>query len=186
MQKCEIGAVLEVEEEEVGKEGWELYWCEMGSMMVGLGTESGEDGKEADRDGNCTEGEEGRGELGVRAGNDGKCSEREEGCIGSGEGWELCAKCLWQSWQTGGHPTKSLLLRLTGSPSLSFDILPDPVLKVTLAVSSLQKSMEFWSKLLGMQVYEEDKSKQKALLGYANRQVGLVSTPHSVSRIGGC
>ncbi|XP_061461280.1 glyoxalase domain-containing protein 4 isoform X2 [Rhineura floridana] len=49
----------------------------------------------------------------------------------------------------------------------------DPVLKVTLAVSSLQKSVDYWSKLLGMKVYEEDEGKQKTLLGYADDQCKL-------------
>ncbi|XP_066492036.1 glyoxalase domain-containing protein 4 [Tiliqua scincoides] len=47
----------------------------------------------------------------------------------------------------------------------------DPVLKVTLAVSSLQRSVDFWSKLLGMKVYDEDK--KKVLLGYADNQCKL-------------
>ncbi|XP_063151717.1 glyoxalase domain-containing protein 4 isoform X1 [Candoia aspera] len=49
----------------------------------------------------------------------------------------------------------------------------DPVLKVTLAVSSLPKSVDYWSKLLGMKVFEKDEGKQKALLGYANNQCKL-------------
>ncbi|XP_034994810.2 glyoxalase domain-containing protein 4 [Zootoca vivipara] len=49
----------------------------------------------------------------------------------------------------------------------------DPVLKVTLAVSSLQKSLVYWSKFLGMKLYEEDKDKQKALLGYGDNQCKL-------------
>lgn len=47
----------------------------------------------------------------------------------------------------------------------------DPVLKVTLAVSDLQKSLNYWSNLLGMKIYEKDEEKQKALLGYADNQV---------------
>jgi hypothetical protein len=47
----------------------------------------------------------------------------------------------------------------------------DPVFKVTLAVSDLQKSLNYWSNLLGMKIYEHDEKKQRALLGYADNQV---------------
>uniref|UniRef100_G1NVR4 Glyoxalase domain-containing protein 4 n=2 Tax=Myotis lucifugus TaxID=59463 RepID=G1NVR4_MYOLU len=49
----------------------------------------------------------------------------------------------------------------------------DPVLKVTLAVSDLQKSLNYWSNLLGMKVYEKNEEKQRALLGYADNQCKL-------------
>ncbi|XP_070788087.1 glyoxalase domain-containing protein 4 [Pituophis catenifer annectens] len=49
----------------------------------------------------------------------------------------------------------------------------DPVLKVTLAVSNLSKSVDYWSKLLGMKVYEKDEGKKKVLLGYADNQCKL-------------
>ncbi|XP_077021563.1 glyoxalase domain-containing protein 4 isoform X2 [Tamandua tetradactyla] len=49
----------------------------------------------------------------------------------------------------------------------------DPVLKVTLAVSDLQKSVNYWSNLLGMKIYEKDEEKQRALLGYADNQCKL-------------
>lgn len=45
------------------------------------------------------------------------------------------------------------------------------MLKVTLAVSDLQKSLNYWSNLLGMNIYEKDEEKQRALLGYADNQV---------------
>ncbi|EDM05256.1 similar to RIKEN cDNA 2700085E05, isoform CRA_a [Rattus norvegicus] len=54
------------------------------------------------------------------------------------------------------------------SPSQS-----DPVLKVTLAVSDLQKSLNYWSNLLGMKIYEQDEEKKWALLGYADDQCKL-------------
>ena len=44
-------------------------------------------------------------------------------------------------------------------------------MKVTLAVSSLPKSVDYWSKLLGMKVYDTDESKRRVLLGYAENQV---------------
>ncbi|KAJ6657308.1 hypothetical protein lerEdw1_002675 [Lerista edwardsae] len=50
---------------------------------------------------------------------------------------------------------------------------PDPVLKVTLAVSNLQRSVNYWSKLLGMKVYDKDEDKHKVLLGYADNQCKL-------------
>ncbi|XP_036196814.1 glyoxalase domain-containing protein 4 isoform X1 [Myotis myotis] len=49
----------------------------------------------------------------------------------------------------------------------------DPVLKVTLAVSDLQKSLNYWSNLLGMKIYEKNEEKQRALLGYADNQCKL-------------
>ena len=49
----------------------------------------------------------------------------------------------------------------------------DPVLKVTLAVSDLQKSLNYWSNLLGMKIYEKDEKKQRVLLGYADNQCKL-------------
>uniref|UniRef100_U3JTD0 Glyoxalase domain containing 4 n=2 Tax=Ficedula albicollis TaxID=59894 RepID=U3JTD0_FICAL len=49
----------------------------------------------------------------------------------------------------------------------------DPVWKVTLGVSDLQKSVSYWSGLLGMKIYEKDEEKQRALLGYADNQCKL-------------
>ncbi|XP_064425179.1 glyoxalase domain-containing protein 4 [Latimeria chalumnae] len=49
----------------------------------------------------------------------------------------------------------------------------DPVLKVTLAVSDLPRSIHYWSNLLGMTVYETDKTKKTALLGYTESQCRL-------------
>ncbi|XP_044528849.1 glyoxalase domain-containing protein 4 isoform X3 [Gracilinanus agilis] len=49
----------------------------------------------------------------------------------------------------------------------------DPVLKVTLAVSDLCRSLHYWSDLLGMKVYEKDEEQQRALLGYADNQCKL-------------
>lgn len=57
------------------------------------------------------------------------------------------------------------------SPFLLFYSPTDPVLKVTLAVSDLQKSLNYWSNLLGMKIYEKEEEKQRALLGYADNQV---------------
>nr|XP_041575917.1 glyoxalase domain-containing protein 4 isoform X1 [Taeniopygia guttata] len=49
----------------------------------------------------------------------------------------------------------------------------DPVWKVTLGVSNLQKSVSYWSGLLGMKIYEKDEGNQRALLGYADNQCKL-------------
>lgn len=48
------------------------------------------------------------------------------------------------------------------------------MLKVTLGVSDLHKSVNYWSHLLGMKIYEEDEEKQRVLLGYADNQVSSV------------
>ncbi|PKU33933.1 hypothetical protein llap_15765 [Limosa lapponica baueri] len=50
----------------------------------------------------------------------------------------------------------------------------DPVLKVTLGVSDLQNSVNYWSNLLGMKIYEKDEKNQRALLGYADDQGGFL------------
>lgn len=50
--------------------------------------------------------------------------------------------------------------------------------KVTLGVSDLQKSVSYWSGLLGMKIYEKDEGKQRALLGYADNQVSPWKTHH--------
>ena len=47
----------------------------------------------------------------------------------------------------------------------------DPVKKVILASSDLEKSISYWSGLLQMQVYE--KSESKAILGFAEDQAKL-------------
>lgn len=38
-------------------------------------------------------------------------------------------------------------------------------------MTDFQKSLNYWSNLLGMKIYEQDKEKQRALLGYADNQV---------------
>uniref|UniRef100_A0A8C9QI88 Glyoxalase domain-containing protein 4 n=1 Tax=Spermophilus dauricus TaxID=99837 RepID=A0A8C9QI88_SPEDA len=44
---------------------------------------------------------------------------------------------------------------------------------VSEPVSDLQKSLHYWSNLLGMKIYEQDEEKQRALLGYADNQCKL-------------
>ncbi|XP_028662458.1 glyoxalase domain-containing protein 4 [Erpetoichthys calabaricus] len=49
----------------------------------------------------------------------------------------------------------------------------DPVQKVTLAVSDLQRSTHYWSSLLGMKIYQKNAEKKSVLLGYADNQCKL-------------
>ncbi|XP_072909325.1 glyoxalase domain-containing protein 4 isoform X1 [Hemitrygon akajei] len=49
----------------------------------------------------------------------------------------------------------------------------DPVQKVTLAVSDLQRAVKYWCDLLGMKLYEKDDAKKQVLLGYADDQCKL-------------
>ncbi|XP_066552466.1 glyoxalase domain-containing protein 4 [Amia ocellicauda] len=49
----------------------------------------------------------------------------------------------------------------------------DPVQKVTLAVSDLQRSTAYWSSLLGMQVFERDEGRRTVLLGFSDTQCKL-------------
>lgn len=71
------------------------------------------------------------------------------------------------------HEHKNLEFKTTTYTPLigNYYNLADPVLKVTLAVSNLQKSVSYWSGLLGMKIYETNEEKQRALLGYADNQV---------------
>ena len=45
----------------------------------------------------------------------------------------------------------------------------DPVYKITLSVSNLQKSLEYWNKLLGINILQQ--SDASAELGYSDNQV---------------
>ena len=45
----------------------------------------------------------------------------------------------------------------------------DPVYSVTLSVSNLAKSMQYWNQLLGMNIYSQ--SETSAMLGYGDNQV---------------
>ncbi|XP_046380533.2 glyoxalase domain-containing protein 4-like [Haliotis rufescens] len=54
---------------------------------------------------------------------------------------------------------------------ISEDVQGDPVTKVTLASSSLQKSVDFWSKLAGMKVYSQ--TEKTAVLGFGDNQCKL-------------
>uniref|UniRef100_A0A8C8SJW7 Glyoxalase domain-containing protein 4 n=1 Tax=Pelusios castaneus TaxID=367368 RepID=A0A8C8SJW7_9SAUR len=81
-------------------------------------------------------------------------------------GWPLneVAQGIFETEAPGGY---KFFLEDTEEPK------QDPVLKVTLAVSNLQKSVGYWSGLLGMKIYETDEEKQRALLGYADNQCKL-------------
>ncbi|XP_046891717.1 glyoxalase domain-containing protein 4 isoform X2 [Hypomesus transpacificus] len=49
----------------------------------------------------------------------------------------------------------------------------DPVQKVCLAVSDLERSTHYWSSLLGMQVMERNEEKKTVLLGFGDSQCKL-------------
>uniref|UniRef100_A0A671PU24 Glyoxalase domain-containing protein 4-like n=1 Tax=Sinocyclocheilus anshuiensis TaxID=1608454 RepID=A0A671PU24_9TELE len=49
----------------------------------------------------------------------------------------------------------------------------DPVQKVSLAVSDLQRSVHYWSALLGMKVIEKNEDKKIALMGFSDNQCKL-------------
>ncbi|XP_069040308.1 glyoxalase domain-containing protein 4 [Lepisosteus oculatus] len=49
----------------------------------------------------------------------------------------------------------------------------DPVQKVSLAVSDLQRSTHYWATLLGMRVFERNEEKRTVLLGFAESQCKL-------------
>lgn len=49
----------------------------------------------------------------------------------------------------------------------------DPVQKVCLAVSNLEKSVHYWSSLLGMKVMERNKAMKTVLMGFADTQCKL-------------
>ena len=52
-----------------------------------------------------------------------------------------------------------------------FAIISDPVDKVSLGISDLNKSIKYWHDLLGMKIYEQHSD--TALLGYADDQCKL-------------
>ncbi|KAB5550185.1 hypothetical protein PHYPO_G00050920 [Pangasianodon hypophthalmus] len=49
----------------------------------------------------------------------------------------------------------------------------DPVQKITLAVSDLQRSVHYWSSLLGMKVMEKCEEKKSVLMGFSDSQCKL-------------
>ncbi|NP_001188167.1 glyoxalase domain-containing protein 4 [Ictalurus punctatus] len=49
----------------------------------------------------------------------------------------------------------------------------DPVQKITLAVSDLQRSVHYWSSLLGMKMMEKCEEKKSVLMGFADSQCKL-------------
>ncbi|XP_060799672.1 glyoxalase domain-containing protein 4 [Neoarius graeffei] len=49
----------------------------------------------------------------------------------------------------------------------------DPVQKITLAVSDLQRSVHYWSSLLGMKVIEKSEEKKSVLMGFSDSQCKL-------------
>ncbi|XP_056612151.1 glyoxalase domain-containing protein 4 isoform X2 [Triplophysa dalaica] len=49
----------------------------------------------------------------------------------------------------------------------------DPIQKVSLAVSDLQRSVHYWSSLLGMKVIEKNEDKKTVLMGFSDNQCKL-------------
>ncbi|KAK2110426.1 Glyoxalase domain-containing protein 4 [Saguinus oedipus] len=87
-------------------------------------------------------------------------------------GWPLTeiAEGVFETEAPGGY---KFYLQNCSLPQSDKQMRRDPVLKVTLAVSDLQKSLNYWCNLLGMKIYEKDEEKQRALLGYADNQCKL-------------
>lgn len=55
---------------------------------------------------------------------------------------------------------------------VTFDRLSlDPVQKVCLGVSDLQRSTHYWTTLLGMKVMERNEEKKTVLLGFSESEV---------------
>ena len=52
-----------------------------------------------------------------------------------------------------------------------FKIFSDPVVKIALASSNVDRSLKFWNELLQMKIYE--KKDNMALLGFADNQAKL-------------
>ncbi|XP_063809840.1 glyoxalase domain-containing protein 4 [Pseudophryne corroboree] len=80
--------------------------------------------------------------------------------------WPLCelSSGLYETEAPGGY---KFYLEDKKQPNT------DPVQKVTLAVSNLQKSIAYWCDLLGMKIYHKDESKKSVVLGYADNQCKL-------------
>lgn len=58
---------------------------------------------------------------------------------------------------------------------LTFDrLLSDPVQKVCLGVSDLQRSTHYWMTLLGMKMMERNEEKKTVLLGFSETQVSAM------------
>ncbi|XP_029467954.1 glyoxalase domain-containing protein 4 isoform X1 [Rhinatrema bivittatum] len=82
------------------------------------------------------------------------------------QGWPLTdiKGGLFQTTAPGGYP---FYLENEEQPGA------DPVQKVMLGVSDLEKSLNYWSNLIGMKVYSKDEEKKKAVLGFADNQCKL-------------
>lgn len=60
---------------------------------------------------------------------------------------------------------------------MTFDYAPlllDPVQKVSLAVSDLQRSTHYWTTLMGMKVVDKNEEKKTVLVGYTDTQVSPI------------
>lgn len=84
----------------------------------------------------------------------------------------ICQYYAKYSWSL--QECKQVLARLRQMKELplTFDrLLPDPVQKVCLGVSDLQRSTRYWMTLLGMNVMEKNEEKKTVLLGFSETQV---------------
>ncbi|XP_059187232.1 glyoxalase domain-containing protein 4 isoform X1 [Centropristis striata] len=81
-------------------------------------------------------------------------------------GWPLTevGEALYLTQAPGGYPF--YLVDKEQPPS-------DPVQKVCLGVSDLQRSTNYWTTLLGMKVVEKNEEKKTVLLGFADTQCKL-------------
>ncbi|XP_076002231.1 glyoxalase domain-containing protein 4 [Genypterus blacodes] len=81
-------------------------------------------------------------------------------------GWPLTelGEGLYQTQAPGGYPFYLLDREQPES---------DPVRKVCLAVSDLQRSTHYWTTLLGMKVMEKNEEKKTVLLGYTDTHCKL-------------
>ncbi|XP_044059054.1 glyoxalase domain-containing protein 4 isoform X2 [Siniperca chuatsi] len=79
-------------------------------------------------------------------------------------GWPLTevGEALYLTQAPGGYPF--YLVDKEQPPS-------DPVQKVCLGVSDLQRSTHYWSTLLGMKVMEKNEEKKTVLMGFADTQL---------------
>lgn len=60
------------------------------------------------------------------------------------------------------------------SPVTFLHLFSDPVQKVCLGVSDLQRSTRYWTTLLGMKVIDKNEEKKTVLLGFSDTQVSQI------------
>lgn len=74
---------------------------------------------------------------------------------------------------TSTTETQKEMVQLLYSSFFCFNLrISDPVYSVTLSVSNLANSMQYWNQLLGMKIYSQ--SETSATLGYGDDQVCML------------